>query len=195
MKTIARLLLAGVACVTVATAAEARPFTAKDMATLDRVSDPRVSPDGRWVVYALRTVDYDANKAAGSLWLADLTARGVAPKRLAVSDGGANTARWAPNGKSIYVLSSRSGSSQVWRAPIDGGAPVQVTAAPFDIGAFKLSPAGDRIIISQSVYPDCADAKCTADRDAANAARKTTGVVHDRLFVRHWDEWADGKRN
>lgn len=124
MKTALRLLLAGAACFTLATAAQARPFTAEDMATLDRVSDPRVSPDGRFVVYALRTVDYDANKASTSLWLQDLGAKSASPKRLAVSDGGANTARWAPDGQSIYVLSSRSGSSQVWRAPIDGGAPV-----------------------------------------------------------------------
>ena len=32
----------------IGSAAEARPFTAKDMVTLDRVSDPRVSPDGRY---------------------------------------------------------------------------------------------------------------------------------------------------
>lgn len=31
--------------IVVAGAAEARPFTAKDMATLDRMSDPHVSPD------------------------------------------------------------------------------------------------------------------------------------------------------
>jgi len=195
MKTALRLLLAGAACLTLATAAEARPFTARDMVTLDRVSDPRISPDGRFVLYALRTVDYDANKASGSLWLLDLSAKAASPKRLAVSDGGANTARWAPDGKSIYVLSSRGGSSQVWRAPVDGGAPVQVTNAPFDVGAYRLSNAGDKLIISQSVFPDCADAKCTADRDAAEKVRKSTGIVHDRLFVRHWDEWADGKRD
>ena len=31
-----------------------RPFAAKDLATLDRVSNPKLSPDGRYVVYALR---------------------------------------------------------------------------------------------------------------------------------------------
>jgi hypothetical protein len=59
-------------CAGSAVHAESRPFTAKDMATFDRVSDPRVSPDGRWVAYDLRTVDYDRNKSAHSIRLADL---------------------------------------------------------------------------------------------------------------------------
>src|SRR3569833_566280 len=29
----------------------------------------------------------------------------------------------------------------------------------------------------------------------AKAASKTTGVLYDKLFVRHWDEWADGTRS
>ena len=37
------------------------------------------------------------------------------PRRLAISDGGANTARWGSDGR-LYFLSGRSGSSQVWRA-------------------------------------------------------------------------------
>jgi acylaminoacyl-peptidase len=32
-------------------------FTAKEMASLDRLSDPRVSPDGRYVLYSVRTLD------------------------------------------------------------------------------------------------------------------------------------------
>jgi acylaminoacyl-peptidase len=42
-------------------AASAKPFTAKDMASLDRIDDPRLSPDGRSVLYSLWTVDYAAN--------------------------------------------------------------------------------------------------------------------------------------
>src|SRR4051812_32557772 len=67
-----------------------RGFTAKDMVQLERISDPRVSPDGRFVVYSVRTMDFAANKASMSLWLADLKAK-TAPRRLAVSEGGANS--------------------------------------------------------------------------------------------------------
>ena len=71
-KTLARLLLAGAFALTLAPLADAKPFTARDMVTLDRLSDPRISPDGRWVIYARRVADYEANKAASELWLVDL---------------------------------------------------------------------------------------------------------------------------
>ncbi|MFM7432614.1 MAG: hypothetical protein ACKO3O_03875, partial [Gammaproteobacteria bacterium] len=40
----------------------AAPFTAQDLNTLARVSDPQVSPDGRYVVYTLRETDMEANR-------------------------------------------------------------------------------------------------------------------------------------
>ena len=95
-----------------AAAAQARPFTARDLNMLERVSDPRISPDGRTAVYGLRTTDWEANKGVNALWTVDLTTRGAEPRRLPASDGGAHTGRWAPDG-SIWFLSSRSGSSQV----------------------------------------------------------------------------------
>src|SRR3569623_1949143 len=63
-------------------AAEARPFAAKDLATLDRISDPQVSPNGHWAVYDLRVVDYAANKASHQLWVVDLKDNTPTPRML-----------------------------------------------------------------------------------------------------------------
>ena len=174
--------------------ATAAPFTAKMMATLDRIDDPRVSPDGRYALYDLRTVDYDANKAAHGLWLLDLKSH--AAHRLAISEGGATSGRWAPDG-SIYFLSSRNkdGIGQVYRTDTTGEKAVQVTHAELDVGTFKLSPDGKTLVIAQAVYPDCPDIACTVNRMKAKEDAKTTGVVYDRVFIRHWDTWADGTRN
>ncbi len=175
--------------------AQTRPFTAKDMASLDRVSDPRGSPDGRLVIYGVRTMNFEANKASMSLWVADLKAK-VAPRRLTISDGGASSARWSPDGKSIYFLSSRAGGTdQVFRADAMGETAVQVTSAPFDVGAFKVAPDGKTLVISQAVFPDCDTLDCTQARLDARKSVKATGVVYDKLFIRHWDAWADGTRN
>ena len=177
------------------TAQAARPFTALDMVKLDRVSDPRVSPDGRYVLYAVRTMDFPANKAAMSLWIADLKAK-APPRRLAVSDGGVSAGRWSADGKAIYFVSGRAGGlDQVFRTDVAGEAAVQVTSAPFDVGAYKVADDGKTIVISQAVFPDCADLACTKDRLAAKAAAKTTGVVYDKLFIRHWDTWNDKTQN
>ena len=172
-----------------------RGFTAKDMVQLERLSDPRVSPDGRFVVYGVRTMDLPANKAAMSLWIADLKAK-MAPRRLAVSDGGASSARWSPDGKGLYFISGRTGGlDQVYRTDAAGETAVQVTKAPFDVGAFKIAPDGKTIVISQAVFPDCDTLDCTRDKLATKGARKTTGVVFDKLFIRHWDAWNDGLQN
>src|SRR6478752_3517473 len=97
-----------------------RGFTARDMVQLERISDPRVSPDGRFVVYSVRTMDFAANKASMSLWIADLKAK-MAPRRLAVSEGGASSPRWSPDGKGLYFVSGRTGGlDQVYRTDATG---------------------------------------------------------------------------
>jgi acylaminoacyl-peptidase len=182
-------------CLTAAGAfADQRPLTAKDLATLDRVSDPRVSPDGHYAVYDLRTVRYDENKSDHSLWLAGLE-KGGTPRRLAVSDGGATTPRWSPDGHWIYFTSDRAGGTQVWRTDIEGTQATQVTKLPLDVGSFRIAPDGKHLVVSAAVFPDCVDLACTKARLDAKAASKATGVLYDKLFIRHWDEWADGTRH
>ena len=176
-----------------ATAAATNAFTYNDMITANRLGDPQVSADGRWLVYSLTTTDVAANKRTGSLWMKDLKSDAEAT-RLAISDGGANTARWGSDGK-LYFLSSRSGTSQVWRAEADGSAPVQITSLPLDVNAYRLSPDAAKVAVSLAVFPDCADIACTVDRTKAVADDKSTGQVYDRMFVRHWDTWADGTQN
>src|SRR5579859_291496 len=131
-----------------------RPFTAKDLATLDRVSNPKLSPDGRYVVYDLRTVDFDANKSTHSLWLIDLDKAGDQPHRLAASDGGATDPYWSPDGKWVYFASSRSGGNQVWRTDPSGAQAAQMTSLPLDVGSFRIAPDGKHIVVSAAVFPD-----------------------------------------
>jgi len=168
-------------------------FTYNDMIGLNRIGDPQVSADGRWLVYALTATDVAANKRSGSLWIKDLQTDGEA-RRLSISDDGANSARWGADGR-LYFLSSKSGTSQVWSAAADGTGAKQLTSLPLDVNAYKLSPDGSKIVVSLAVFGDCADLQCSVDRFKANAGKKSTGQVYDRMFVRHWDTWADGTQN
>src|ERR1700753_1802729 len=52
---------------------EMRPLTIDDVVRLKRLSEPRVSPDGRYVAYVLRETDMEANKGRTDVWLLDLT--------------------------------------------------------------------------------------------------------------------------
>ena len=41
-----------------------RPMTVEDMLAVKGVADPQLSPDGRFVLYAVRAVNLDANRRA-----------------------------------------------------------------------------------------------------------------------------------
>ncbi len=198
-----RLAAAGAFALALGPVADAKPFTARDMATLDRLSDPRISPDGRYVIYARRVADYQANKAVSELWVVDLNEKTPSPKRLTTPNAEINGAsmsgaRWAPDGSSIYFTSAQGGSTQLWRTDVSGKVVTKVTDLPFDVGSFRISPDGKTLAVSLAVFPDCATLECTKERKAAKAIAagdKASGVVFDKLFIRHWDEWADGTRN
>ncbi|MGQ0619230.1 MAG: prolyl oligopeptidase family serine peptidase [Panacagrimonas sp.] len=183
-----------ITCAPTLTAAERAPLSAQDLVLMDRVSDPQVSPDGTRVVYTLRTTDLEANKGVRSLWILDTDS--LKTRRLTSGDGNSENPRWAANGD-LYFLSTRSGSSQVWRLEPGGGEAEPVTKLPLDVGAFKLSPTGDRIALSADVFADCAaDLDCTKKRlDALAKPGKGSGTLHDKLFVRHWDTWKNGTRS
>ncbi|WP_269515570.1 alpha/beta hydrolase family protein [Brevundimonas subvibrioides] len=189
----AEVTVAPDAVTSVAPQAAGRAFTYTDMLNANRLSDPRVSPDGTKVVYAVRATDMEANRGVTSLFIQDLTGD-APPRRLAISDQGANTARWGPDG-ALYFLSSQSGTSQVWKTDATGATATQVTNLPLDVNAWRLSPDGSRIAVSLAVYPDCDDLACSVARGTETAVRKSTGQVYDRMFVRHWDTWADGTQN
>ncbi|WP_396594430.1 prolyl oligopeptidase family serine peptidase [Brevundimonas sp. R86498] len=170
-----------------------RAFTYTEMLEANRLSDPRVSPDGRHVVYAVRATDMEANRGVSRLMIQDLSGGGEA-RRLAISDGGANSARWGADG-ALYFLSGRSGTSQVWKTDATGATATQVTNLPLDINAYRLSPDGSKVAVSLAVYPACDDLDCSVARGEEAAARQSTGQVYDRMFVRHWDTWNDGTQN
>jgi len=186
-------MLLGAPAVAVASAAARQPFTAEDLVRLRRVSEPQVSPDGRWVAFTLRETDMEANRGRTDLWLLELGANNPLARRLTRNAAGDSNPRWAPDSRNLYFLSARSGSSQVWRIPLEGGEAQQVTDYPLDVGTLKVSPRGDRLALTLEVFPDCADLKCSVDRVEATKKSSTTGMVFDQLFVRRWDTWENGR--
>jgi len=172
-----------------------RGFTVEDMVRMERVSTPVLSPDASRVVYTVRSTNMDKNRGNTQLWMIDLKAARPTPVRLTHSDASSSDPEWSPSGDAIYFLSPRSGSTQVWRLPMAGGEAAKVTDLPLDVENFRVSPAGDRLALSLAVFRDCADLACSKTRADAMAKDKATGKVYDRLFVRHWDSWADGRNN
>ena len=171
-----------------------RPYTIRDQVGLRRLEGFVVSPDGRRLVLQIAAAARGKNRLDTNLWSVDADGTGL--RRLTRS-GGRNTGPlFAPDGRSVYYLAGpRSGERQVMRQALDDGTAVQVTASPIDVESFRLSRDGTRLAFSAMVFPGDPDTLTdTAAKLKEEAARPTSGQVHDRLFVRHWDEWKTGRR-
>jgi dipeptidyl aminopeptidase/acylaminoacyl peptidase len=184
-------VLFGVAVSLLSASALARPFTPQDMVALSRVGAPVVSPDGRWMVWQQRETDLAANGGRSDLWRLDLKARGAVPAKIAsLSQSNETDPAFGPDGQ-LYFLSDRGQANAVWRVAMTGGAPTQVTG-PYDLSGYKVSPKGDAILVwaDRPVGAASLDAK-----QADKVPDAGSGRTYDRLFVRHWDSWADGQRS
>jgi dipeptidyl aminopeptidase/acylaminoacyl peptidase len=171
----------------------AEPFTADHLVRLDRVGAPVLSPDGQKVVYSLRTTDMEANKGRYDLWWTNVSDGKT--QRLTSHEANDSAPAWSPDGQHVYFLSSRGGSSQVWRISLQGGEAIQATDLPLDVGTFRLSGNGERLLLSLQVYLDCEDLSCTRDRQDQAGNRKVTGVMYEQLFMRHWDHWLNDRHS
>jgi dipeptidyl aminopeptidase/acylaminoacyl peptidase len=161
------------------------------MLAMQRISDPQVSPDGKWVTFSVRDTDYDANRGRYDVWLAAIDGSSVA--RLTTHQEGDQDARWSADGRWIYFMSSRTGSSQVWRIQPTGGEAQQVTKLATDVNGFKLMPDGKRLVLAIDVWPTAKTLAESVKRDEQQAKSKVKAHVTDQLLYRHWDQWEDGK--
>lgn len=171
---------------------ETHSFGVRDLWAMERISNPQVSPDGTMAVFEKKSFDLDENKGTSNLWLARTDGTHLRP--LTSHPAGSTHPRWAPDGKSVWLLSARSGSMQVWRIPIDGGEAEQFTHEPLEVGNLLVAPDGRHIAYTMEVFPSTTPAQTKERLDAA-AIAKATGSVYESLFIRHWDSWNDGRRS
>jgi dipeptidyl aminopeptidase/acylaminoacyl peptidase len=168
------------------------PITFDDMIQLHRVGDPKISPDGKWVAYAISTPDMNANRNASDLWI--VSTSGGAPMQLTHS-GHDSSPEWSPDAKQLAFLSSREGTSQVYILSMDGGEAHAVTHLSTGADLVKWSPDGKTIAFTSSVYPDCKDDACNKARDTEKEKNKVKAHVYEQLLYRHWTHWFEGKRS
>ncbi|KPK44524.1 MAG: peptidase S9 [Phycisphaerae bacterium SG8_4] len=186
-------MLVSVASAVAAAGAETHPFSVHDMLAMDRLSDPQVSPDGESIVFVKRQTDLEADRGRTDLWFVGVD--GTNLRRLTSHQAADSNPRWAPDGGLIWFISTRSDSAQVWRIAIDGGEAEQVTDEPLDVGNLIVSRDGEHIAFTMEVFPDGSTPSETKGRIEKTEKAKTTGRLYERIFVRHWDTWKDGRRS
>jgi dipeptidyl aminopeptidase/acylaminoacyl peptidase len=189
------VIAAFAAYINVAAAQDAgkRAITVEDLLHMHRVSEAQISPDGKSVAYTLATPDMDANRNVSNVWMVPVS--GGEAIQLTQS-GHDSSPVWSPDGKTLAFLSSRSGESQVYLLPMDGGGGEAKPLTKLSTGAeiVKWAPDGKTIAFTSSVYPDCKDDACNKKRDEDKEKNKVKAHVAEHLLYRHWTHWNEGKR-
>jgi dipeptidyl aminopeptidase/acylaminoacyl peptidase len=178
------------------------PFTFEAMMRIQRISDPRLSPDGKLVAFTVQTVDLEKNTKPTQIYVVPVA--GGSPQSL-TKEGNSNTQpRWSPDSKRIFFLSDRSGGSQVWVMNADGSDSKAVTKIPTEASDLTVSPDGKLIVFTSEVYPDCAakeakpgvafDDACNKSKLDAEEKSKMKARVYDALLYRHWTHYEGARR-
>ena len=102
-------------------------------------SDPRWSPDGKHLAYAMEGVDDPYSRLTQSeLWTADVESG--AARKILKSD--AVQPSWSPHGSRIAFWANTGGQRDIWTIAPAGGKPVAVTNDPATDWAPEWSPDG-----------------------------------------------------
>ncbi len=63
------IVFALILVVAVIASAQQHPFNVHDLVGMQRIGDPRLSPDGSRVAFVVTTMDLDANKGGRDIWI------------------------------------------------------------------------------------------------------------------------------
>ena len=176
--------------------AENGVMTPEIMLSFGRLSDPQLSPDGRWILYGVSYTSVEDNRSCRNLFLQEVIkvdgTLSFGDKIQLTKDGKSiSNARWSLDGKSVFFAQG----GQIWKAPVsigDGkaslGERVCLSDVPSGIGEFSLSP--DQ---AQVVYTSEIPGNVKTPKDFDPALDKAEAFVTEDLMYRHWDHWTTSR--
>src|ERR1700749_4640076 len=143
-------VIAAVIAAQAADAPKKRDINLDDLAKLQRVGAPVVSPDGEWVAYTVSHVDTKDDKTQKHLWLVKWD--GSVHLQLTYGKEGASAPKFSPDGRYISFLSERPGAvkgNQVWVMDRRGGEAGQLTnMTDQNVAGNTWAPASKKLLLT-----------------------------------------------
>ena len=169
----------------------ARALVAEDFAAVKAIGEPRISPEGDWVVFELETRDLKKDESETRLWT--VPTAGGEPIPMTGEGLSATRARWSPDGRYLGFLSDRPGrdlepgsgkkkeKTQVWLLDRRGGEALQLTEVSQGVEAFEWAPDSRRLVLVLR------DPKPEKKTDQSKGEEVPEPWVIDRLQFKHDD--------
>lgn len=185
-------------------------MTFADLMAMKRVSDPQISPSGRWVMFSVTEVSLEKNTKVNHLWAVPLD--GSAKERQIASGSGESNGRFSPDGRWVMYSADDHGKGQIFIAPWDEadgavGAGHAVTSLETEADGAIWAPDSKHFVFVSDVYPECEskapmgaqrneeEAQCNARKDAEKAQSPVKALVFTHLLYRHWTQYLGEKRS
>jgi dipeptidyl aminopeptidase/acylaminoacyl peptidase len=141
-------------------------LTAELVVDGDVPSQPVISPDGRWVAYAVAPVGRRGERHLSALWVAAADGSSRSWKLTAGLAADCDP-RWAPDSAAVFFLSDRTGSRQLHRVQVSGGEAEVLTDWRGEVsGAWPLADARLVAVVATD-EPTEEDERRRAERDDA----------------------------
>jgi dipeptidyl aminopeptidase/acylaminoacyl peptidase len=180
-------------CLTMQIWSEKKALSFADMFAAGRLSSPVVSPDGKWVVFAVKTADIVANTFQTNLYAADMQGRAL----IKLTDGKGNhfNPSFLKSGLLTFV-SSRDGEPQVFSMDLkDPAGAKAITAVVGGISGFIWSSDEKSIAFALDIDPRARTFSAAMAVEKEAESSKVKAKLLTGLMFRVWDSWRDGKRS
>lgn len=146
-----------------------------------RVSEPKISPDKKQILYTVEFVSCKADKGNKELWVMNID--GSNQRKLTNTAEPELNAEWINGGKEIAFLSVADKQLQLFVMNSDGSNRRQISNVDKGINGFVLSPDEKKILFIGNVKYGK-----TVEDNYPNLDKAKAFIVED-LMYKHWDEW------
>ena len=166
--------------------AENGRMTPELLLALGRISDPRLSPDGKHILYGISYTSTEENRSCRNLFIC--SADGSENCGLTHSGQSISNARWTDSGKRLAYIKG----GQIYTAKVSHtaagwklGRETRISDIPEGISEFSISPDEKTVMFVSTVKNSSVKSPSAMYPDLG----KADAICTDDLMYRHWDHY------